>query len=95
MPNHDHRHHHPQPTAEAPATDRYRLVVRGTLGDMRVRRVRTISAADYLEAWAMFDHHAEAMSEGLAEVVHQVLPSVGWRLDGQPSKGYEVADASA
>lgn len=69
----------------------YRLVVRGTTdANLRIRRVRTIEAANLVEAWGVFAEVRDDMSHGLARVSYSVLPETGVRLDGTLSKGYEA-----
>lgn len=70
----------------------FRAVVRGnTKEGQRVRRVRVIEAPSFEEAWASFGAIEADMSKGLKDCTHTVLPPVGIKCNGQPSKGYELA----
>ena len=70
----------------------FRLVVRGATSEgQRVRRVRTVQAPSYEQAWADFADQYEDMSDGLVDVAYSVLPPVGWRVDGSPSAGWRAA----
>jgi hypothetical protein len=73
-------------------TSTFRAVVRGTNKQgVRVRRVRNVEAPSYEAAWISFEAiHAE-MAKGLTNTTANVLPPVGWKLDGTISKGFEVA----
>jgi hypothetical protein len=70
----------------------FRLIVRGNNAEgIRVRRVKTIEAATFEQAWADFAEHEAKMSKGLRDVVHAVYPPAGWKVNGELSKGFEVA----
>jgi hypothetical protein len=70
----------------------FRGVVRGNdKTGKRVRRVRNIEAPSFEMAWLSFGElHAE-MSKGLRDTSASVLPPVGFKINGEPSKGYELA----
>ena len=70
----------------------FRLVVRGNdTNGQRIRRVRSIEAANLIEAWGAFYEVRDDMAHGLVDTGFSVLPEVGVRLDGALSKGYEAA----
>jgi hypothetical protein len=78
--------------AAAGTSYKFRLIVHGRDAEgVHRRRVQTIDAPTFEDAWAMFEAYEARMAKGLKGVRHTVLPPVGWRVDGRLSKGFVVA----
>ena len=74
---------------QAVETFKFRGVVRGTdKSDRRVRRVRTIEAPSLELAWSSLGDLYPELTKGLRDPSANVLPPVGWRIDGRPTAGY-------
>ena len=70
----------------------FRVVLRGSDSEgVRRRRVRTIPSPSYELAWASAEAVHAAMGKGLRDLSINVLPPAGWKLNGELSKGFEVA----
>lgn len=74
-------------------TFKFRALVRGDdKTGKRLRRVRNIEAPTFELAWASFEAVYADMAKGLSNVYPTVLPPVGIKVNGQPSKGFVLAE---
>jgi hypothetical protein len=78
--------------AQAVETYSFRVVIRGNVNGARVRRVRTIQAADAAQAYNDAGAVAAGASDGMENVFYNVFPPVGMLCNGGLSKGFEVVD---